>query len=160
VITPHRWWDGEELPGSLDGAKTRLSRLRLGDQFAYTIDLGDSWQHLCTVAPQRADPVEALGIDPDWPLPCWGWGEIPGQYGRRGNGDDGGSPIPPALDGLADLPPILPGWEPRRERPAVSPPDGSPRPLPRPDHVPPVDSEGHRGDTPNPQRDRDEPGIA
>jgi hypothetical protein len=35
VITPHRWWDGEEPDGSLDGAKTKLGRLRLGEQFAY-----------------------------------------------------------------------------------------------------------------------------
>jgi hypothetical protein len=31
----------------------------------------------------------------------------------------------PRPNGLADLPPILPGWEPRRARPAASPADGS-----------------------------------
>jgi hypothetical protein len=72
VITPARWWDGEEPEGSLDGANVRLGRLRPGEQFAYTFDLGDNWQHLCTVAPQRADPLETLGIMPDRPLPCWG----------------------------------------------------------------------------------------
>jgi hypothetical protein len=74
-----------------------------------------------------ADLVEALGVISGWPLPCWGWGEIPGQYqyGRRRNGDDGSSPMPPAADGLADLSPILPGWGPRR-RPTASPPDGGP----------------------------------
>ncbi len=25
IITPHRWWDGEEPDRSLDGAKTRLA---------------------------------------------------------------------------------------------------------------------------------------
>jgi hypothetical protein len=70
VITPHRWWDGEEPDRSLDGAKTRLGRLRLSEQFAYVFDLGDNWQHLCTVAPQRADPLETLGIIPVGPLPC------------------------------------------------------------------------------------------
>ena len=40
---------------------------------------GDNWQHLCTVGPKLADPVETLGIDPDRPLPCWGWGDIPDQ---------------------------------------------------------------------------------
>jgi hypothetical protein len=126
VITPHRWWDGEEPQGSLDGTTARLSRLRPGEQFAYTFDLGDSWQHLCTLASQRADPVEALGIIPDGPLPCWGWGEMPDQYGRRWNGDDGSSPVPPAAGGLADLPPILPGWGPRQERSAAPPSDGIP----------------------------------
>jgi hypothetical protein len=70
VIIPARWWDGEEPEGSLDGAKARLGRLRPGEQFAYTFDLGDNWQHLCTVAPQRADPMETLRIIPVGPLPC------------------------------------------------------------------------------------------
>ena len=55
VIIPARWWDGEEPEGSLDGAKARLGRPLPGEQFAYTFDLGDNWQHLCTVAPQRAE---------------------------------------------------------------------------------------------------------
>jgi hypothetical protein len=53
VIIPVRWWDGEEPERSLDDAKARLRRLRPGEQFAYTFDLGDNWQHLCTVAPER-----------------------------------------------------------------------------------------------------------
>ena len=69
---------------------------------------GDNWQHLCTVGPKLADPVETLGIDPDRPLPCWGWGDIPDQYGRRWNGDDGSTPMPPAPDGMGGLPPFLP----------------------------------------------------
>ena len=32
-----------------------------------------------------------LGIIPVGLLACWGWGDIPGQYGRRWDGDDGGS---------------------------------------------------------------------
>jgi hypothetical protein len=59
LITPHRWWDGEEPGGSLDGATTGLGRLRLGEQFAYIFDLGDNWQHLCTVGPKLADPWRA-----------------------------------------------------------------------------------------------------
>ena len=31
------------------------ARLRPGEQFAHAFDLGDDWQHLCTVAPQRAE---------------------------------------------------------------------------------------------------------
>jgi len=89
VIIPVRWWDGEEPERSLDGAKVRLGRLRPGEQFAYTFDLGDNWQHLCTVAAQRADPLETLGIIPVGSL----------------------------------LPPILPGWGPRRTM--SSGPEGS-----------------------------------
>jgi hypothetical protein len=33
--------------------------------------------------------------------------------------------MPKTPNGLADLPPILPGWGPRRARPAASPADGS-----------------------------------
>jgi hypothetical protein len=33
-----------------------------------------------------------LGIIPVGPLACWGWGDIPDQYGRRWDGDDGSSP--------------------------------------------------------------------
>jgi len=116
VITPHRWWDGEEPDRSLDGAKTRLGRLRLSEQFAYVFDLGDNWQHGCTVGPKLVDPLESLGTVPDGPLPCWGWGDVPDQYGRRWNGDDGSTPMPPAPDGMADLLPILPWWGPQPSR--------------------------------------------
>ena len=116
AVSPAKWWDGDEPDGSLDGSKARLGRLRLGEQFAYVFDLGDYWQHLCTVGPQLADPVETLGVVSDRPLPCWGWGDIPDQYGRRWNGDDGEAFMPPAPDGLTDLPSILPGWGPHRRQ--------------------------------------------
>jgi hypothetical protein len=122
-ISPLRWWDGEEPDGMIDGSKARLGRLRLGEQFAYVFDLGDNWQHLCTVAPKLADPLETLGTVPDRPVPCGGWGVIPDQYGRGWNGDDGSTPAPPAPSGLSDLPPILPLWGPqplptRQDQPA------------------------------------------
>jgi hypothetical protein len=65
-------------------------------------------------------------VVPDRPLPCWGWGDIPDQYGRGWNGDDGSAPPPPAPDGLSDLPPILPWWgpQPRRAHQAAPPEDG------------------------------------
>ncbi len=125
VISPHHWRDSEEPDGSLDGSRTRLGRLRLGEQFAYVFDLGDNWQHLCTVGPKLADPAETLGIVADRPLPCWGWGDIPDQYGRRWSGDDGSTPMPTAPDGTRDLPPVLPGWGPQDPRPRqAAPPSG------------------------------------
>jgi hypothetical protein len=60
-------------------------------------DLGDGWAHLCTVGARRIDPVEVLGILPDSPLPYWGWGDIPDQYRRRWDHDDGESPPPGEL---------------------------------------------------------------
>lgn len=120
-ISPLQWWGGEEPDGMLDGDKVTLSRLKPGERFAYVFDLGDHWAHLCTVAERRADPLEALGVVPAKPLPCWGWGSLPDQHGRRFNGDDGESDPPPDPHG-ADLPPILPGWgRPPRTNPRSGP---------------------------------------
>ncbi len=66
--------------------------------------------------PKLADPMDSFGTVPDRPLPCWGWGDIPDQYGRRWNGDDSSTPMPPAPDGMSDLPPILPWWGPQLSR--------------------------------------------
>lgn len=52
-------WDGLDL---IDDTRTKLSRLQLDEQFAYVFDLGDSWEHLCTVGPERVDPLEVYGI--------------------------------------------------------------------------------------------------
>ncbi|MDA0635161.1 hypothetical protein OUY22_17215 [Nonomuraea sp. MCN248] len=110
TISPLTWWGGDEPEGMLDGDRVKLSRLQPGEQFAYVFDLGDDWQHLCTVEEKRVDPEEVLGVVPTRPTPYWGWGTIPDQYGRRWNGDDGESPAPPAPRRLSDLPPILPWW--------------------------------------------------
>jgi hypothetical protein len=82
-------------------------------------DLGDDWAYLCTVGAQRIDPVEALGILPGTPLPYWGWGDIPDQYRRRWDGDDGESPQP-GDPGFADLPPFRPQWRTASRRPGPS----------------------------------------
>jgi hypothetical protein len=110
MITRTDWWE-DPLPGRelLDGRKVNLGRLATGEQFVYEFDLGDSWEHLCTVGEQRIDPLDVLGIEPDAPLPYWGWGAIPDQYGRRWDGDDGECP-PPGDPGLRDLPPLRAHW--------------------------------------------------
>src|SRR5450756_1544068 len=76
LATPYG--DDDELGPALDDRRTRLSRLRPGEQFLYTFDLGDDWTHLCTVGPERIDPEEELGIVPDVPLAYWGLGHDPG----------------------------------------------------------------------------------
>jgi hypothetical protein len=101
-------WDDEEEV--LDYRKTKLSRLVLGEQFSYTFDFGDGWLHICTVGPAKIDPLEALGIVPDRPLPYFGWGSIPDQYGRRWDGDSGDEDEPPVDPQRSDLPAIEPGW--------------------------------------------------
>ncbi|MBF6221737.1 hypothetical protein IU479_26920 [Nocardia abscessus] len=93
----------------LDAAVVSLDRLVAGQQFVYVFDLGDCWTHLCTVGGIRIDPIEAVGVVPDRPVPYWGWGSIPDQYGRRWDSDDGESPAPPDPQ-LSDLPPLQPGW--------------------------------------------------
>ncbi|MEA2355510.1 MAG: hypothetical protein QOD61_1639 [Solirubrobacteraceae bacterium] len=110
VYGPIPW---EEPPqASAFSGVTRLSRLAAGEQLVYTFDMGDDWTHLCTVEERRIDPVEALGIIPASPLPYWGWGEIPDQYGRRSEDDDGETPLGPDPK-LTDLPPLHPYWGPR-----------------------------------------------
>lgn len=39
------------------------------------------------------------------PLPCWGWGVIPDQYGRRWDGDDGEADDPGLDSELRDFEP-------------------------------------------------------
>ena len=99
----------------LDERRLNLSRLKPGDQFIYVFDLGDDWAHLCTVSDSPIDPVESVGVVPDGPLPYFGWGAIPDQYGRAWSDDDGESPLPPDPQ-LRDLPPLRPDWGPGRQR--------------------------------------------
>jgi len=114
LTTPYMDW--KELGPAIDDRQARLSRLGLGEQFVYVFDFGDDWSHLCTVGSERVDPLETLGIIPNEPVPFFGWGTIPDQYGRHWDGDDGES-RQPKNPGLADLPPLRPYWGPRdRER--------------------------------------------
>jgi hypothetical protein len=104
-------WDESDDDDELDDTRTTLSRLKLGEQFTFEFDFGDSWMHLCTVAEQKVDPHEVYGEAPDRPVPYWGWGWIPDQYGRRWDGDDGESPLPPPPDPpLSDLPDLHYTW--------------------------------------------------
>lgn len=94
---------GAELAGSIGGPiRTALdiettkvaSVLGAGSEFQFTFDLGDEWVHRCLVGEEKIDPVEVLGRRSDRPLPYWGWGTIPDQYGRDWAADDGESPRP------------------------------------------------------------------
>lgn len=121
VADPALGWDfgfaSGEKPLPIDS--TKLSVLKPGQQFLYVFDLGDDWTHLCTVGDALIDPAEEVGldaIDVSGPVPYWGWGSIPDQYGRRWNGDDGEQPrVPPDPRGR-DLPPLRPWWGARHGR--------------------------------------------
>jgi hypothetical protein len=97
----------------VDERMLKLSRLKPGEQFVYVFDLGDDWAHLCTAGKLPINPLESLGLVPDRPLPYFGWGLIPDQYGREWSADDGEA-RPPPNPGLVDLPSLRPGWGPRR----------------------------------------------
>lgn len=93
----------------LDETREDLSKLGVAQQFIYAFDFGDDWTHLCTVVEAGIDPHEVLGLVPNAPLPYFGWGNIPDQYGRAWADEDPESP-PPLDPELTDLPPLRPGW--------------------------------------------------
>lgn len=109
IGTPDPESDHEDV---LDESRETLSGLHAAHQFIYVFDFGDDWTHLCTVVDASIDPRDAVGLVPSAPLPYFGWGNIPDQYGRTWAGEDAESSTP--LDPeLTDLPPFRPGWGPR-----------------------------------------------
>ncbi len=106
-------WDDDAM---LDSARVKVGRLASGERFLYVFDFGDDWTHLCTAEAQKIDPEETLGILPAKPLPYFGWGDIPDQYGRRWDSDVGEGD-PPANPNKEDLPPLRPWWGGRPQLP-------------------------------------------
>jgi hypothetical protein len=72
--------------GELDEATETFgaASLKVGDIFEYVFDLGDSWEHDCTVLRINIDPREEFGAAPRGIVSVFGWGAIPDQYGRIG----------------------------------------------------------------------------
>ncbi|HTE83914.1 MAG TPA: hypothetical protein VK821_04210 [Dehalococcoidia bacterium] len=77
----------DEAVGDSSTTPLRSLKLPAGARFTYIYDLGDEWRHECEVEGSDVDPEEASGTVPDKPVPFWGWGNIPDQYGRLA--DDG-----------------------------------------------------------------------
>jgi hypothetical protein len=108
-ILPLDWWDDAPL-GAVDDTSP-LSLLGRGTRFAYEFDMGDGWEHACTVGPDLVGPEEVYGEEPDAPAVYFGWGTIPDQHGRRWADDDGYETPPPQPEPpTSDLPPVLPHW--------------------------------------------------
>jgi Plasmid pRiA4b ORF-3-like protein len=63
-------------------ATLREFDLRRSSRFEYVFDLGDDWRHACEVQATDLDPEDEYGAPPEQPVPIWGWGWIPDQYGR------------------------------------------------------------------------------
>lgn len=62
-IVPVAWWD-EVGDDAADDATTALSRLQLGEQFAYEFDLGDGWAPVACAEPagdRASGPMRTLG---------------------------------------------------------------------------------------------------
>jgi len=67
-----------------DQAKLKVAReLEPGDEFEFVFDFGDDWRHRCRVLDEKVEPADEYGPIPDRPVPIWGWGWIPDQYGRE-----------------------------------------------------------------------------
>jgi hypothetical protein len=87
-----RFHDGSEyvLGGSEEGDETTATEsVALADldlaprtSFEYVFDLGDEWLHRCEVLAVGVDPEAEFGEEPLHPVPLFGWGTIPDQYGR------------------------------------------------------------------------------
>ncbi|MEZ5084809.1 MAG: hypothetical protein R2722_00665 [Tessaracoccus sp.] len=86
-------------------------------EFRYVFDLGDNWTHRCIIEAETVDPVEELGVTPQIPLPRWGWGTIPDQYGRRWDGDDGEGTVPAKPS--QPHPMLSPGWPHEDQQPPL-----------------------------------------
>ncbi len=118
--------DGTRITQDVDG-RERLTRLALGERFAYEQGAGADWSHLCTVDTAGTDPLEILTTSPDRPTVIDGWGTLPDPSGRaeerlrsgasghggdsadRGDGDPAPLPDRPEPP-LSDLPDLLPWW--------------------------------------------------
>lgn len=73
--------NGDETP-STESTRLGLLGLTRGTKFEYVFDLGDEWLHRCEVRAVDADPEAEFGDEPAGPVPLFGWGAIPDQYGR------------------------------------------------------------------------------
>lgn len=111
---------GGPILAAVDISTTRVARtVELGSEFQFTFDLGDDWTHRCVVGREKVDPVLVLGVRPDVPLPYWGWGTIPDQYGRRWSDDDG-ERRPPRRPSRPH-PMLRHAWPDQRQVPALDP---------------------------------------
>ncbi|QBI19013.1 hypothetical protein ER308_05280 [Egibacter rhizosphaerae] len=91
--------DGEEgAPHVEDSDSVALRDVRLheGTRFRYVFDLGEEWSHDCTVEEVDLAVEEVYGEAPDTPIPVFGWGTLPDQYGRLTEDEDD------ELDGAVD----------------------------------------------------------
>ena len=73
-------WDDD--PGEREAARTKIGRRTADEVFLYEFDFGDGWTHRCRVLEAGVQPEDVYGVRPKGPVPVWGWGDMPDQYGR------------------------------------------------------------------------------
>jgi hypothetical protein len=79
-----------EFPDWLDHEAIRPSaEMSEGEHFEYVFDFGDEWTHHCRVEEVGIEAAEIFDEEPELPIPIWGWGSMPDQYGRRSEDDTG-----------------------------------------------------------------------
>ena len=106
-----------ELATAIDDAFARWDRshllgFELGDRTRIGIAEAE-WEDEEPILDERLVKLSRLGIVADRPLPYFGWGAVPDQYGRAWSADDGEGQ-PPQDPGLTDLPPLRPSSGPRQ----------------------------------------------
>ncbi|HWH32424.1 MAG TPA: hypothetical protein VNU01_07095 [Egibacteraceae bacterium] len=62
--------------------------LRPGSRFTYLFDPSQRWVHRCRVEQSGLDPFTLIEEEPDVPVPVFGWGDVPDQYGRIDEDDE------------------------------------------------------------------------
>ena len=62
--------------------------LRRGSRFTYLFDPRQRWIHQCQVEETALDPFTLVEEEPELPIPVFGWGDVPDQYGRIDEDDD------------------------------------------------------------------------
>jgi hypothetical protein len=62
--------------------------LRRGARFTYLFDPRQRWVHQCRLEETSLDPFTLVDEEPDLPVPVFGWGDVPDQYGRIEEDDD------------------------------------------------------------------------
>lgn len=90
--------DGEERPRASSSVQVGEVGLRVASTFRYVFDLGEVWEHHCEVERDDVDPLAEYGDEPDLPVPVYGWGAIPDQYGRDTEDDEDEAPAEPEAE--------------------------------------------------------------
>jgi precorrin-8X/cobalt-precorrin-8 methylmutase len=105
IVHAEIWPSLAPTPVAPGQVRDQTQVLRLAEEFRMRDQSGSLSELLAAPGPEAAeegwilgvesgsvsgvDPVEVYGVAPAAPVPIWGWGSIPDQYGRRTEDDTG-----------------------------------------------------------------------